>query len=155
GFVGISSSTRHGPVPMPRQGDQDEERDDSPSVFVPALHAYLKASRLLPISWGGADDVLRCHDSVCAGESLLRISRLAETNLAAARAEARRHHMAAHDQLARRVFSAAEPQDAWWELCKSGADMTAALIERGINLSVPRWLRQWLELGSPSHEPTK
>jgi hypothetical protein len=155
GFVGFSSSTRHGPVPMLRQGDQDDERDDSPSVFIPALHAYLKASRLPAISRGGADDVLRCHDSVCAGESLLRIARLAETNLTAARTEAHRHHMAAHDQLARRVFSAAEPQDTWWEQCKSGADMTAALIERGISLSVPRWLRQWLELGSPSHEPTK
>ena len=155
GFVGVSSSTRHGPVPMPGRGDQDDERDDSPSVFVPALHAYLKASRLPAISRGGANDVLHCHDSVCAGESLLRISRLAETNLTAARAEAHRHHMAAHDQLARRVFSAAEPQDAWWEQCKSGADTTAALIERGISLSVPRWLRQWLELGSPSHEPTK
>ena len=54
--------------------------------------------------------------------------------------------MAAHDQLAQSRVLAAEPQDAWWEQCKSGADTTAALIERGISLSVPRWLRQWLEL---------
>jgi hypothetical protein len=156
GFVGVSSSTRHGPVPMTRRGEHDQdERDDSPSVFVPALHAYLKASRLPAISRGGANDVLRCYDSVCAGESLLQIARLAETNLAAARARAYRHTMAAHDLLAQRVFSAEEPRDAWWELCKSGADETAALIERGISLSVPRWLRQWLELGSPSHAPTK
>jgi hypothetical protein len=156
GFVGVSTSTRHGPMPMPRRGDQDlDERDDSPSVFVPALHAYLKASRFPAISRGGASDMLRCYDSVCAGESLLRIARLAETNPMAARTQGYRHSMAAHDRLARRVFSAEEPRDAWWELCKSGADETAALIERGISLSVPRWLRQWLELGSPSHEPMK
>ena len=145
GFVGVSSSTRHGPVPMLRRSDQDQdERDDSPSVFVPALHAYLKASRLPAISRGGPNDVLRCYDSVCAGESLLQVSRLAETNLTAARALTCRHNMAAQDQLAQRVFSAKEPKDAWWEMCKSGADVTAALIERGVSLSVPRWLRQWL-----------
>jgi hypothetical protein len=157
GFVGVSTSTRHGAMPMSRSGDQDQddERDDSPSVFIPALQAYLKSSKLQVISQAGADDVLRCYDSVCAGDSLLRVSRLAETNLKVARTLAYRHNMAAHEQLAQRVFSAEEPQDAWWEQCKSGADMTAALIGHGISLSVPRWLRQWLELGSPSHEPTK
>jgi hypothetical protein len=157
GLVGISSSTRHGAIPMSRSGDQarDDERDDSPSVFVPALHAYLRSSKLPAISRGGANDILRCYDSACAGESLLQVSRLTETNLKAARTRAYRHNMAAHEQLAQRVFSADEPKDAWWEQCKSGADQTAALIEQGISLSVPRWLRQWLELGSPSHEPTK
>jgi len=54
---------------------------------------------------------------------------------------------------ARTVFGSNEPKDVWWELCKSGADTTASLIERGVSLSVSRWLRQWLELGSPAHEP--
>ena len=157
GFVGVSSSIRHGPMPMSRSGDQgeDDERDDSPSVFVPFLHAYLRASRLPAISRGGVGNLLVCYDTVCEGESLLQISRLAETNLKMARVKAYRHNMAAHEHVAQRVFCAQEPKDAWWELCKSGADMTAALIEGGISLSVPRWLRQWLELGSPSHEPTK
>jgi hypothetical protein len=157
GFVGISSSTRHGAIPMSRSGDQaqDGERDDSPSVFVPALHAYLRSSKLPAISRGGANDILCCYDPVCAGESLLQVSRLAETNLKAARTRAYRHNMAAHDQLAQRVLSAEEPKDAWWERCKSGADQTAALIGQGISLSVPRWLRQWLEFRSPSYEPTK
>ena len=49
GFVGWSANTRHGPLPMrrPDRAGGDDERDDSPSVFVPALHSYVKTSKLL------------------------------------------------------------------------------------------------------------
>jgi hypothetical protein len=156
GFVGLSATNRHGPMPRRnprRDGDEDDDPDYSPSVFVPALHDYVKASKLSSISRDEDASVLACHDRVCGGASLLRLSRLSDVNLPAARAQAYRHNMASHESVAQSVFSSDEPKDAWWELCKSGADTTASLIENGISLSVSRWLRQWLELGSPSHEP--
>lgn len=156
GFVGVSATNRHGPMPRrnPQQNsDGDDDPDHSPSVFVPALHDYVKASKLPSISRDEDAEILACHDRACRGASLLRLSRLSEVDLAAARMHAYQHNMASHESIAQSVFRSGEPRDAWWELCRSGADMTASLVERGISLSVSRWLRQWLELGAPSHEP--
>jgi hypothetical protein len=155
GFVGWSANTRHGPMPMrpPEQGEDDHDRDESPGIFVPALHDYFKASKLPGFVRGGRSDVLRCDDPVCAGSSLLRIAQLNQVNPPAARTLACQHNMAITEQIARRIMSATEPRDAWWETCKAGANMRASLIENGITLPSPRWLRQWLEMGSPSHDP--
>ena len=153
GFVGWSATTRHGPLPM-RQPDRadDDERDESPGVFVPALHGYFKASKLPAFARGRRLDVLRCHDPVCGGSSLLRITQLSEVDLQAARMLAYRHNAASTEQIARRVLSAGEPRDAWWESCKAGANLSASLTGNGITLPAPRWLRQWLQLGSPAHD---
>lgn len=158
GFVGESAATRHGPVPLPapkrgEESDEDDAPDQAPGVFVPSLHDYVKASRLPAISRREDDDVLRCDDAACNGRSLLRITRLVETDMKAARSEAYRHNMASLERVAQDVLGACEPKDAWWERCKSGADAAASLIERGVSFPPSRWLRQWLELGSPSHEP--
>ncbi len=156
GFIGLSATNRHGPMPRritKRDGEEDDDLDFSPSVFVPALHSYLKASRLPSLSRDESADILACHDQFCRGASLLPLARLSEVDLVTARARAYQHNMASHESIAQFVFGSAEPKDTWWEVCKSGADTTASLVERGINLSVSRWLRQWLELGSPSHEP--
>ena len=155
GFVGLSSTNRHGPMPRrnPKRDGEEDDPDNSPSVFVPALHDYVKASKLPSISRDEGASILTCHDRACGGGSLLRLARLSEVDLAAARAQAYQHNLASQENIAQSVFSSAEPKDAWWELCKSGADVTASLVERGISLSASRWLRQWLELGSPSHEP--
>jgi hypothetical protein len=151
GFVGCSANTRHGPLPMrrPDRGPDDEERDDSPSVFVPALHDYFKVSGLPALA---RSDVLRCDDAICDGDSLLEIAEQCEDDLQAGRLAACQHNMASTDRLARRVFAAADPRDAWRETCQAGADASAGLIEAGISLPVKPWLRQWLELGSPSRE---
>lgn len=153
-FIGHSAGLRHGPMPRrPRENGKDDDPDVSPHVFVPALHQYLKASNLPAIARDEDADILACHDDVCRGASLLRIPRLSEIDLKAARAEAYRHNAASHERVARTVFASDEPKDAWWELCKSGADTTASLVERGLSLPIPPWLRQWIELGSPAHAP--
>jgi hypothetical protein len=154
-FIGLSATHRHGP--MPRKPKRDEGKDDdpdlSPAVFVPALHDYVKASRLPSISRDEDADILACHDHACRGASLLRFARLSEVDLKAARVQAYRHNMASHERVAQSVLGSDEPKDAWWELCKSGADTTASMVEQGVSLSVSRWLRQWLEIGSPAHDP--
>jgi hypothetical protein len=154
GFVGWSATNRHGPLPM-RQPDRADkvERDESPGVFVPALHEYFKASKLPAFAQSRQLDVLRCEDPVCGGSSLLRITQLSEVDLQAARMLAYRHNVSSTEQIARRVLSAGEPRDAWWETCKAGANLSASLAGNGITLSAPRWLRQWLQLGSPAHDP--
>jgi hypothetical protein len=155
GFVGMSARLRHGPMPIriTREADGEHpERDQTPAVLVPALHDYYKASRLPAFARAG-QDLLRCDYSCCRGASLLEVSRLCEVNIAAARKRAYSHNITLHEEIAREVLGAAEPTDAWWERCKAGADTAAALIEFGISLPVSRWLRQWLELGSPSHDP--
>ncbi len=154
-FIGLSATHRHGPMPRkPNRADgKDDDPDLSPSVFVPALHDYVKASKLPSISRDEGAAILSCHDHACRGASLLRLARLSEVDLKAARTQAYQHNMASHERVAELVFSSGEPKDAWWELCKSGADTTASLVERGISLSVSRWQRQWLELGSPAHDP--
>jgi hypothetical protein len=153
GYVGWSATTRHGPLPMGRREDAsaDDERDESPAVFVPALHDYYKASKLP--AFRGLLEVLRCDDPVCRGQTLLRVARLSEVDLPGARLLAYHHNLASTELIARRVLSADVPQDAWWEACKDGADVTASLAENGISLPTSRWLRQWLAQGSPSHEP--
>jgi hypothetical protein len=152
GFVGWSASTRHGPMPMrPKEGNG--ERDESPPVFVPALHDYFKASRLPAFARGRHRDILRCDDATCRGASLARISRLSEVDLAEARVQAYSHHVAIAEQFAQRILTSHEPKDAWWEGCKAGAETAIMLIEDGVALSVSPWLRQWLELGSPAHDP--
>jgi hypothetical protein len=154
GFVGCSDNTRHGPLPMRRsRGSDDDEPDLSPGVLVPALHKYFKASRLPAFSRSEQADVLRCHDAVCEGRSLLDISQLSETDPISARLLAYRHNVASTEMIAQRIFSASEPRDSWWETCKSGANLTASLTASGISLPPSPWLRQWIQLGSPSHEP--
>jgi hypothetical protein len=107
---------------------------------------------MLPaIARAGGPDILACYDEFCRGETLLRISRQAETDPAAARGPAYRHNRASHERVAQTVFSSAEPKDTWWELCQSGADTTASLIAGGVDLAISSWLRQWLALGSPAH----
>lgn len=155
GFVGMSARLRHGslPVRITREADGEIiERDQTPGVLVPALHDYYKASRLPAFSRAG-QDLLRCYYPCCRGESLLEVTRLCEVSIAAARQRAYSHNTAVHEGIACEVLGAAEPTDAWWERCKAGADTAAALIEVGVSLPVSRWLRQWLELGSPSHDP--
>jgi hypothetical protein len=154
GFVGWSANTRHGALPMRRKtrAEDDDDQDDSPSVFVPALHDYVKASRLPALARARRPDVLRCGDPVCHGDTLLRIAELTEDDLPAARTLAGRHNMAITDQIARRILPAAEPRDAWWETCQAGAATSAELAGSAVSLPLSRWLRQWLELGSPSHD---
>jgi hypothetical protein len=155
GFVGMSARLRHGPMPirLTREADgESRERDLTPAVLVPALHDYYKASRL-PAFSRADQNLLRCDYSCCRGESLLEISRLCEVGIAAARQRAYSHNIGVHEGIAREVLGAAEPTDAWWERCKAGADTAAALLEVGVSLPVSHWLRQWIELGSPSHDP--
>jgi hypothetical protein len=154
GFVGWSASTRHGPLPM-RQPDRtadDDERDDSPPVLVPALNDYFKTSKLPALARNRRLDVLRCDDPFCGGDSLLNIAERSEVDLRIGRMLAGQHNVASTEQIARRIFSAAEPRDAWWEACNAGAKVSASLAESGISLPLSRWLRQWLLMGSPSHD---
>jgi hypothetical protein len=151
GFVGWSANSRHGPLPVRRPQD-DDERDDSPSVFVPALNDYLKTSKLSVFVRIRRPEVLRCDDRVCRGDSLLRIADLYETHRQDGRMLAGLHNLASTEQLARRVFAAADPRDAWWQACHAGARTIATLTESGVSLPQHRWLRQWLELGSPAHD---
>ncbi len=149
GFVGWSANTRHGPLPM-RQ--PDGEQDESPSVFLPALNDYLKTSKLPVFARIRRPEVLRCDDRVCRGDSLLRIADLAETDLRDGRILANLHNLASTEQLARRVLSAADPGEAWWEACNAGAKTITSLTESGVSLPLRPWLRQWLALGSPAHD---
>ncbi len=137
-----------------RRPEGDDERDESPSVLVPALNDYLKTSKLPVFARIRRLEVLRCDDRVCRGDSLLRIVGLCETDLRDGRRLACLHNLASTEQLARRVFAAADPPDAWWEACQAGAKTIAALTENGVSLPLPRWLRQWLELGSPAARET-
>jgi hypothetical protein len=157
GFVGWSANARHGPLPIRPPGRAgDDERDASPSVFVPALNDYFKASKLPALARSHRRlDVLRCHDPVCGGNSLLKIAERSEVDLRTARMPACQHNMASTEQLARRVLSAAEPRDTWWETCSAGAKLSASLAESGLSLPLSRWLRQWLELGSPAHDSAR
>jgi hypothetical protein len=158
GFVGWSANTRHGPLPVRRPDRPDHtESDDSPSVLVPALHGYLKASSLPALSRNRHPDLLLCGDPVCRGGSLLEIAERCEDDLSAGRLLAGRHNMASTEQIARQVFAAADPRDAWQETCRQGAEAAAELIEGGISLPRSRWLRQWLDLGSRSRsdEPAR
>jgi hypothetical protein len=174
GFVGGSANTRHGPLPMrrPDRAEGEDERDDSPSVFVPALHNYVKASKLpalardrrpnalardrMPnaLARDRRTNMLRCGDPVCRGGSLLEIAELTETDLRAARLLAGRHNMASTEQIARRILATAGPRDAWREACRAGAEASASLAESGVSLPSSRWLRQWLDLGSHTRPHT-
>jgi len=155
GYVGWSASTRHGPLPMGRRQDNEApgDRDESPAIFVPALHDYFRASKLPAFARGRRLDVLCCNDPVCKGKSLLRVAEISEVDLQRARMLAYHHNMASTELIARYVLSSDEPRDAWWEACKNGANLSASLAENGVTLPAPRWLCQWLELGSPSHDP--
>lgn len=155
GYVGWSAATRHGPLPMrrPEDAEADRDRDESPGVFVPALHDYFKASKLPAFAGDRRLGELRCDDPVCRGNSLLRVAQLSEVDLQNARILAYHHNVASTEQIARRVLFADEPRDAWWEACMTGETLSASLIQNGTTLPASRWLRQWLELGSPSHDP--
>ena len=157
GFVGWSANTRHGPLPMrrPDRAEGDDERDDSPSVFVPALHNYVKTSKLPALARDRRQTVLRCFDPVCGGASLIEISTLTETDLRAGRLLAGRHNIASTERLARRILAAAEPRDAWQEACLAGAEASASLAESGVSLPSSRWLRQWLDLGTHAGPPAE
>jgi len=82
----------------------------------------------------------------------LKISDLSERDLQAGRILAGQHNMASTEQIARRILSAADPRDAWWEACRAGADMSLSLTGSGISLPTSRWLRQWLDPRSASRD---
>jgi hypothetical protein len=157
GFVGWSANTRHGPLPMrrPDRAEGEDERDDSPSVFVPALHNYVKTSKLPALARNRSMNILHCGDPVCRGDSLLEIAALTETDLRAGRLLAGRRNIASTERLARRILAVAEPRDAWREACQAGAEASAALAESGISLPSSRWLRQWLDLGTHARPPAE
>jgi hypothetical protein len=157
GFVGWSANTRHGPLPMrrPDRAEGEDERDDSPSVFVPALHNYVKTSKLPALARNRSMNILHCGDPVCRGASLLEIAALTETDPRAGRLLAGRHNMASTERLARRILDAAEPRNAWREACLAGAEASAALAESGVSLPSSRWLRQWLDLGTHARPPAE
>ena len=120
----------------------DDEWDESPSVFVPALNDYLKTSKLPVIARIRRPEVLRCDDRVCRGDTLLRIADLAETDIRGGPMLANLHNLASTEQLARRVLAAADPRDAWWEACNAGAKTLASLTRSGVSLPLHPWLRQ-------------
>lgn len=151
GFVGWSPSTRHGPLPMPSRGPEVPAPDNSPSLFVPALHDYFKASKLPALARFQSTDVLRCDDHCCGENGLREIADLSEFDRRAARTKANQHSMVSADLVANRIFDAAEPRDAWWETCKAGTIVSVSLVEDGISVPAASWLRQWLAAGSPSH----
>jgi len=157
GFVGWSANTRHGPLPMrrPDRAEGEDGRDDSPSVFVPALHNYVKTSKLPALARNRSMNILRCGDPVCLGDSLLEIAELTETDLRAGRLLAGRHNIASTERLARRILGAAEPRDAWQEACLAGAQASASLAESGVSLPSSRWLRQWLDLDAYARPPAE
>jgi hypothetical protein len=74
--------------------DEDKPLPLSPPVFVPARHDYVKASQRPGLARGADPDLLACHDQVCRGESLLRLSRLAADDPRLAREPAYRHNRA-------------------------------------------------------------
>jgi hypothetical protein len=157
GFVGWSANTRHGPLPMrrPDRAEGEDERDDSPSVFVPALHNYVKTSKLPALARDRRMNLLRCGDPVCRGGSLLEIAELTETDLRAARLLAGRHNIASTEQVARRILATTEPRDDWRDACRAGADASVSLAESGVSLPSSRWLRQWLDLGTHTSTHTR
>ena len=157
GFVGWSANTRHGPLPMrrPDRAEGGDERDDSPSVFVPALHNYVKTSKLPALARDRRQTLLRCFDPVCGGASLIEISTLTETDLRAGRLLAGRRNIASTERLACRILAAGEPRDAWQEACLAGAVASASLAESGVSLPSSRWLRQWLDLGTHAAPPAE
>ncbi|HME65876.1 MAG TPA: hypothetical protein VKG61_13390 [Streptosporangiaceae bacterium] len=157
GFAGWSANTRHGPLPMrrPDRAGGDDERDDSPSVFVPALHNYVKTSKLPALARDRRMGMLHCGDPVSRGDSLLEIAELTETDLRAGRLLAGQHNIASTEQVARRILAAAEPGDAWREACLAGAEASASLAESGVSLPSSRWLRQWLDLDAYTRPPAE
>lgn len=155
GFVGGLSTVRHGPLPMRSSPNGDSSPDKSPSVYVPALHVYLKASRLPALAGIEGTDLLTCTDGECQGASLLKIARLVEVDLDRARQAASRHNVASCEHVARWVLGSEDPRGRWWELCRLGAERAHGLNRHGINLVDSPWLNQWIELGSPSHGPVR
>lgn len=152
GFVGASSTTRHGPLPM-RRNEGGDEPDPTPSIFVPTLHSYIKASKLPAIARSADADVLKCHDDFCSGRSLLRIAALSEARLHEARTEAACHELASMRALSASVLNSADPIAMWRLRCQSGVDTIAELAERSVMLDVKPWLHQWLDLGTTSRDP--
>ena len=84
GYVGWSATTRHGPLPMGRREERgavvDLDRDDSPAVFVPALHGYYKASKLPAFARGAGQRscaaMIRCAKgkACCESPGLVRLT---------------------------------------------------------------------------------
>ncbi len=154
-FVGVSAATRCGPIPIYRKVDPGKgsapDRDRYPGVFVPALHDYVRASKLPALARSHDDSLLRCHDAECRGQSLLRLAEAAETTPAEARRRAYLHNMACHEHVSYEIFRSADWRDAWWQRCKSGADVAATVAQIGVDLPVSGWLSQWIELGPPTY----
>jgi hypothetical protein len=150
-FIGASGDTRHGRPRIQRKVDagkpENEDRDTSPILFVPALHDYLRASKL-PALTGADPGVLNCNDAlVCAGRSLLEFADSADLAPAELDLAAYRHNVASHEQVAREVFGTKDWRRSWWQRCREGADVTASMSGHNVSLRVSDWLTQWLELG--------
>ncbi len=73
GAVGLTTSSRHCPMPGPRPRP-GATRDSSPRLFVPPLLDYIKASRFTELVTEPDDPVWSCMCEACDGRSLLRFA---------------------------------------------------------------------------------
>jgi hypothetical protein len=85
-----------------RRPKSDDERDESPTVLVPALNDYVKTSRLAVFAHIRWLKVLRCNDRVFRADSLLGIPDLSETDLREGRRLVWLHNLASTEHRAAR-----------------------------------------------------
>jgi hypothetical protein len=137
--VGLSSTVRHLPVPMPNQASGD--RDLTPHVLVPGCWAWTKASTLYFI---GDHPKLMCTCQECQGQSLARLGDGRDVR----HEEALIHSFRVWAGLVDHLLGA--PADelhiAWQRECKTAVDTEAELADDlGVEL---RWrpLSHWVWL---------
>ena len=146
GAIGVTSNARHHPQPLGRKaGEEYEQRQRTPSVFVPQLLSWQRGSWLHALAPHNGAGLTECPCAGCDGQSLLRFAdewpgQVPES----VRSDARAHDVASWRRIADEVLTSTDPAATWQARVRAAVDLQQELAaDKKVIVELPASLTAW------------
>lgn len=146
GAIGVTTSARHHPQPLgSRAGQEHEQRQCTPYIFIPQLMSWQRATWLRSLAPFGGLGITECPCGPCAGQSLLRFAEQWPGQVPqAVRDDARAHDVASWRRISDEVLRATSPALAWQGRVGAAVDLQLQLADyHSIAVNLPVSLTAW------------
>jgi hypothetical protein len=146
GTIGVTSNARHHPQPLGRKaGEQYEQRQCTPNVFIPQLLSWQRGSWLHALAPYNGAGLTECPCTGCDGQSLLRFADQWPGQVPEdVRHDARAHDVASWRRVADEVLASVDPAAAWQARVRAAADLQQELAaDKKVLVELPPSLTAW------------
>jgi hypothetical protein len=146
GTIGVTSNARHHPQPLGRKaGEQYDQRQSTPNVFVPQLLSWQRGSWLHALAPYNGAGLTECPCFGCDGQSLLRFADQWPGQVPeAVRNDARAHDVASWRPIADEVLTSADPAATWQARVRAAVDLQQELAaDKKVLVELPPSLTAW------------